>query len=571
MKRISRNALAFAALLAMPAMALAGPLELVTPDPDPATNVANINAALANVDVGGTIGFAVGHYPINATIIVNKEVTIVGPKADQDPRPSAGSTRTLNSDTPGPATEAIIDGQGSIGTLFTITASNVTVNGLEFRDATSDMLQIPSSSNLSNVTVKYCIIHTATGDEGVQLRDTTNTIIEYNYFKDIAQDGANICCGGNGFIRYNEFENVNSVNGTIFVYDTGGSVEIIGNYIHGSGSANGIHPRNFGAGSSLVIQDNIIDSNAWNASTRGQDNNAIFLYKTVESAALSSITVTGNTISNNSALVNASQGNGIYIFHDSGASTSHTIDVSGNTFDGNDGYGVKVELENAADTALLAGITVNDNVIVNNGDGGLNNLTAANIDATVNWWGSASGPSGGSGATGAGQAISADVTFSPWHYFVGTSAPADTSSSAVNVAISASDNDRYTLHSVDFPVSSLSGVGTVEIAPPLDRLGAENSVEITLTGAAIVSGQATVTIEYDPVTDIKQTDGTPEVDENLMQLYVYNTGTTSWDLIAGSTVDTGNNTVSGQVSGFSQFAAFANPSANVDEWMMLED
>jgi len=77
--------------------------------------------------------------------------------------------------------------------------------------------------------------------------------------------------------------------------------------------------------------------------------------------------------------------------------------INDNTINGND-TGVRVRNDG---TATLA-----DNAITGNTTYGLNNTTGSSIDAELNWWGSACGPSGE--GPGNGDAVSTDVDYSPW-------------------------------------------------------------------------------------------------------------------------------------------------------------
>lgn len=90
-----------------------------------------------------------------------------------------------------------------------------------------------------------------------------------------------------------------------------------------------------------------------------------------------------------------------------GRDLSENVNVEGNTFTRNE-YGIYV-----FDTqATLTGITVNLNNIDGNSRYGVWNKGGETLDATKNWWGSASGP-GGAGH-GGGDAISTKVHYSPW-------------------------------------------------------------------------------------------------------------------------------------------------------------
>jgi parallel beta-helix repeat protein len=90
-----------------------------------------------------------------------------------------------------------------------------------------------------------------------------------------------------------------------------------------------------------------------------------------------------------------------------GRDLSENVNVEGNTFTGND-LGIYV-----FDTqTTLTGITVNLNNIAGNSRYGVWNQGGETLDATYNWWGDASGPSGV--GPGDGDDISTEVLYSPW-------------------------------------------------------------------------------------------------------------------------------------------------------------
>jgi nitrous oxidase accessory protein NosD len=90
-----------------------------------------------------------------------------------------------------------------------------------------------------------------------------------------------------------------------------------------------------------------------------------------------------------------------------GRDLSEAVHIEDNTFTRNE-YGIYV-----FDTqTTLTGITVNFNNIAGNSRYGVWNRGGEMLDATKNWWGSASGP-GGAGH-GSGDDISTKVRYSPW-------------------------------------------------------------------------------------------------------------------------------------------------------------
>jgi len=100
---------------------------------------------------------------------------------------------------------------------------------------------------------------------------------------------------------------------------------------------------------------------------------------------------------------------GVYLFGrgtlDATITSNRILDNS----DGTHGAGVYVHTLTSSDV-----VTINDNWIEGNSPRGIRNNTAHEVDARWNWWGHASGP-GGVGP-GTGDAVSANVDFSPWYF-----------------------------------------------------------------------------------------------------------------------------------------------------------
>lgn len=90
----------------------------------------------------------------------------------------------------------------------------------------------------------------------------------------------------------------------------------------------------------------------------------------------------------------------------------HGIEIVGNpdgaarfnTLTGNAQYGI------SATVSIKA--KVQHNTLTGNSSGGISNTAATNLDARMNWFGSASGPSGS--GPGTGQSVTSGVVFDPW-------------------------------------------------------------------------------------------------------------------------------------------------------------
>jgi len=351
---------------------------------------ADIGAAIAAAAPGDVICLSAGAYTPAATLVINKALTLQGPQSGIDPRPSAGSARV-----PGGPAEAIITGGGTLGTLISIESGDVSLDGFEIANATGDMIASPVGGNVSNVALRNLIIHDATGDEGMQIRDCDTCFIEYNYIYDTFGDGINVCCDSvNVLVQFNELKGIDSENAALYVY---GATEttLQCNLIYDTsinegiklGSKNGAdHLLSGGSILYNVIhhtaQDGIavymsdVDVMGNDISYSNSENGAIYLAQ-----GISDVSITYNTLHDN-ILQTFKWGNpGAVMVGNGGSQSAATIQVANNNIEGN----------------LPNGVT---------------NWAAGALDAQNNWWGAADGPSGV--GPGGGDAVSTNVDFDPW-------------------------------------------------------------------------------------------------------------------------------------------------------------
>jgi hypothetical protein len=358
----------------------------------------NIQLAINNASPGDVICLEPGVYLLAATINVNKSVTIRGPQAGVDPRPSFGSTRDPADST----TEAIV--RGDI-TLFNIAANNVEINGLTMESSISNsgwniVEEDNNASFYSNgAKVLYNIIHNTNYpggamNEAVKIRTGTNALIAYNYIYNIPSpgDGINFDRVTSGTIEHNELHDQGSENAAIYVYGSqyttikcnlvyntlnneaiklgakGGADallsggQIIGNITHDT-KQDGI---------AIYTSDVLVDSNEVYNST--SENGAIYV-----AWGVSNITITNNKV------------------HENTLSTSKSVDLGA------------IMIGTAVNSAT---VHVNYNNITGNFPNGVTNKASAPLDATDNWWGAANGPSGA--GSGSGDKVSTNVDFDPW-------------------------------------------------------------------------------------------------------------------------------------------------------------
>ena len=361
----------------------------------PSVSYPTIQDAINAATGGETIIVAAGTYSPLSTIIIDKHnLTLNGPQANVDPRPSYGSTRTAGS-----ALEAVIDGGGTLYNIILIEANNVVINGFEVKSGTGDMIKQDSSH--AGTVVKYNIIHDGLGDEGVQLKKCTNGVLEYNYVFEIADpgDGLNIADSSSyGTIQYNEVCGIHGENAAIYIYGSE-HMEIIGNLVRDSGTGlgnDGIKVGAKGTGDAtkkyVLVKDNIIHDIT-------QDGISVYM---------SDVTVEGNEIYNCH-----SENGAIYL-----AYAISNIDIHDNAIYNNTLKTTKrltsagILLEYRVDATS---VTVHNNNIYNNTPYGITNEATDPLDATCNWWGDASGPYHSTNTSGTGNPVSDNVTFSPWN------------------------------------------------------------------------------------------------------------------------------------------------------------
>jgi len=360
---------------------------------------ATIQDAINAATGGETIIVAAEEFNLTAKIVVDKSVTLLGAQSGIDPRPSFGGRS---------GAETILKSNGI--TVFDIQAHNVEINGFKIESTISNsgvnIIQDNNNGFVSqNAKVKYNMI-TNLGtamNEAIKIRGGLSPEIEYNYIYNIPSpgDAINFDSVTDGVIAYNEVYNSGSGNAAIYVYSSLNTT-IEGNLVDTTSQNDGIKLGNkSGAdaagnggfilgndvrntvqdGISVYMSDVLVQGNEVSGST--SENGAIYL-----AWAISNIIIEENNIYNNN-LNNAKWGNpaGIMIGTDVNAST----------------------------------VIIHNNNIYNNIPNGVTNKATANVDATNNWWGHDSGPSGGETdpctsviADGSGDKVSSRVCFSPW-------------------------------------------------------------------------------------------------------------------------------------------------------------
>jgi hypothetical protein len=348
----------------------------------------DLQSAIDASGPGDVIHVQAGLYIPAATVDVTVPVRILGPMADNNPLPSKGTSRV-----PGSASEAIVCGAYSLATLMRISASDVEVNGLEFRWGTGDLLETVQTRPTSGGIIRNNIIHGSSGDEGMQLRNVAGALIECNHVYATAGDGINLCCGStDGIIRWNEVHDIGSENAAVYVYSSNNTT-IEGNLIYNTTLNEGIKLGAKYGPDSLLTGGTILNNKIHD--TR-QDGIAVYTSRT---------TVRCNEVYNSH-----SENGGIYLAYkisDVAVIDNRVHDNAFDNFKWGDPAGIMIHPEVYTST-----VTVRNNSVYANSPNGMTNKAADPLVAEGNWWGAADGP--GPVGPGSGDRVSADVDYDPW-------------------------------------------------------------------------------------------------------------------------------------------------------------
>ena len=352
----------------------------------------DIQAAIDGASPGDVICLNAGLYEPVDTIQITVPVTLQGPGCAVDPRACTGSLRA-----PGDAsTEAVVDGQ-RLTTIFRAVVDDATICGLDIKRAHGDMIETEDEDPVARFTLSYNIIHEATGDEGIQLRECTDCVVEYNYIFDIAQDGVNMCCGSvAGVIRRNELHDIRSENAAIYIYEAD-AISILDNLIYDVPDNDGIKMGT--------------------KSCRGGDDspNGTIRGNVIHDVRQDCITVyCSNTLVKHNECYNSTSENGAVYISCSGITNvivedNFIHDNGPSVLAGAKTYGIRIGKGSylpEADT-----ITVNNNCVYGNEEG-MENFAPGLLDATGNWWGASDGPSGD--GPGTGDSVFGNVAYDPW-------------------------------------------------------------------------------------------------------------------------------------------------------------
>lgn len=311
--------------------------------------------------------------------------------------------------------------------------------------------------------------------------DIENNIIKnilYNPSTSYEGRGIVVYDGYTSTISNNDFSNIGRIG--MFIYGTGTKAIITGNTYTGKGAGDWLdYGIELGAGADATITNNNISGNVGVATVDGSTSAGIMA--TTYFGAGTKATITGNTVSNCT--------DGVVVGYD--ADDSSTVVANNNKFSGND-FGV--------------------------------NSTKPTVDATNNWWGDQSGPSGS--GTGVGDKVSANVTFSPWCLDASCSSTSDIYSGGDSKGVTL-DNTNPTDVTVDnLTINDVKGSGTMFVAkydelkdvPAGGTTFGVGNFYYNVDASGITNFPVTITIHYvdSPITDANYLD-----ENHFSSIYYY--------------------------------------------------
>lgn len=316
-----------------------------------------------------------------------------------------------------------------------------------------------------------------TGGNGTTVAITSTTVTGVGPTSLIGQNGIQITNGTTAEVRSNTITG-NQYTGTTSGPNPFTDVQSIGILNYGSSSITG----NTVTGNDLGIYNNSTGTTISGNTVQGNGFEGVLLDQ--GTATVSNNTITGNNIA---VAVIAFAGN---TADSKGTLVSNNIFNNGNGGLAFPGGGIQLLIQTGATTTAL--VTANFNRIVGNSVG-LDNTTTSAVDATLNWWGSNTGPN-----TTGNNSTSGDVSTSPWLVLSISASPTTIASggtSAVTASVT-SDSSGATHSTAPFfpdgiPIAFGATGGTIIPASAATHSGSASST-FTADPPAIATVSATL-------------------------------------------------------------------------------
>ncbi len=491
---------------------------------EPTAPFKTIQKALDTVASGGTVHVAAGAYNPNINTIT-KSVTVYGAQhgvqvSGRDPGSIAESAITAN-------TGFSIQGTGAV----------VTIDGFTFKEKTPGLSagvsvrwnagatvtvghnifsNTKTGVSLSSSTVPPSLVITGNlftgGGTGVAvsgMAGATLSVVD-NMFTGLTTLGIQAAAWTGATISGNEVTNTGGTQAGIQINNCA-ACTVSGNQVSGGTAAFGIQVM--GASPSVVSGNTVTNvagsgigisgsgAQVKNNIIAGAASAGILVYNFI-----SNTQVTGNTVSGPGAI-------GVFADYLFGTGTG-PLTIMSNSLSGL-ATGVVLEYPATVESNVITGSTsigvdvrtggdvaathINANAIAGN-TAGLTAPATNSVDATCNWWGAASGPSGV--GSGTGDSVSGAVQFAPWLTASTLSMPCDKTAPSITIATPA-DGAFYSLGQVVASgygcTDADSGIalcdGTVANGAAFDT-STTGSHTFTVNARDVADNEATQSTEY---------------------------------------------------------------------------
>jgi parallel beta-helix repeat protein len=395
----------------------------------------SIQSAVNAASNGDTINVTAGTYHENVTLPADKDLTLLG--AQHDVNPGCEGER---------GGESILDGEGyasdKYGIEFPTDAGTIVINGFTIKNYGYGIWGRTAGTHVTGATISYNILENngdpalpgggATDglwhDDGgaLRIKNMDDSTITYNLVRNsergIRLENDSAQTSDDNVISYNCIHD-NQQYG-IAIYDGGNNNTVEYNTVYNNPDR-GIQLTWGIASDGNKINYNTVYNNCNDGVLLVNASNAEIKGNIVHNNAFTDQTLSGESTTNggpNSGFGWQPVHGGITVNYDS--VTGDNITISGNDIYDNGvlpegqwsawaGKRSNTEADGIYIGASTTGATVNFNNIEDNQQYGVENLNTINtLDATNNWWGDASGPSGV--GDGTGDAVSANVNYDPW-------------------------------------------------------------------------------------------------------------------------------------------------------------